>query len=75
MTPVTLGRDFGTEVEILDGIGVDVRVVVSPPDSLADKQLVRVYKDTATGGRNAGAGRHVGQDSSPAVRAPQGQVR
>jgi RND family efflux transporter MFP subunit len=47
MTPVTLGRDFGTEVEILDGIGQDTVVVVSPPDSLVDKQLVRVFQDKA----------------------------
>jgi len=47
LTPVVLGRDFGTEVEILDGVGLDSRVVVSPPDSLVDKQLVRVFQDKA----------------------------
>jgi RND family efflux transporter MFP subunit len=47
MTPVTLGRDFGTEVEIVDGIGLDARVVVSPPDSLVDKQVVRVFQEAA----------------------------
>jgi RND family efflux transporter MFP subunit len=45
MTPVTLGRDFGTEVEILDGIGLDAKVIVSPPDSLVDKQAVRLFED------------------------------
>jgi RND family efflux transporter MFP subunit len=42
MRPVSLGRDFGTEVEVLDGVGADSVVVVSPPDSLVDKQVVRV---------------------------------
>lgn len=42
MTPVVLGRDFGTEVEVLEGVAPDSRVVVSPPDSLMDKQAVRV---------------------------------
>ncbi len=44
MTRVLLGRDFGTEVEILDGVGADSAVVVSPPDSLVDKQVVRVSR-------------------------------
>ena len=47
LTPVTLGRDFGTEVEVLSGIDVGARVVVSPPDSLVDKQIVRVFQDAA----------------------------
>lgn len=47
MTPVSLGRDFGTEVEILGGVGADSRVVVSPPDSLVDKQIVRVSASDA----------------------------
>ncbi len=42
MTRVSLGRDFGTEIEVLGGVGADSRVVVSPPDSLVDKQAVRV---------------------------------
>lgn len=42
MTPVSLGRDFGTSVEILGGVEADSSVVVSPPDSLMDKQAVRI---------------------------------
>ena len=48
MTRVLLGRDFGNEVEVLDGVGADSVVVVSPPDSLVDKQAVRVSR-TGTG--------------------------
>jgi RND family efflux transporter MFP subunit len=44
MTRVSLGRDFGTEVEVLDGVGADSVVIVSPPDSLVDKQVVRVSR-------------------------------
>ena len=42
MVPVTLGRDFGTEVEVVSGLTGRERVVVSPPDSLTDGQVVRV---------------------------------
>ncbi len=47
MTRVSLGRDFGTEVEVLDGVAADSVVVVSPPDSLVDKQAVRVNRPAA----------------------------
>ena len=55
MTPVILGRDFGTEIEIVNGVGADARVVVSPPDSLVDKQRVRVLQAGGSAGRDAGA--------------------
>ena len=42
MVPVTLGRDFGTEAEIVNGLTGKERVVTSPPDSLTDGQVVRV---------------------------------
>jgi RND family efflux transporter MFP subunit len=42
MTPVTLGRDFGTEVEVVSGLPPTARLVVSPPDSLGDGERVRV---------------------------------
>jgi RND family efflux transporter MFP subunit len=48
LTRVSLGRDFGTEVEVLDGVGADSVVIVSPPDSLVNKQTVRVSR-TGTG--------------------------
>ena len=48
MTRVSLGRDFGTDIEVLDGVGADSVVIVSPPDSLVDKQAVRVSR-TGTG--------------------------
>lgn len=46
MVPVALGRDFGTEVEILDGIAAGTKVVVSPPDSLVDRQKVRLLAES-----------------------------
>jgi RND family efflux transporter MFP subunit len=37
---VKLGRDFGTSLEVLSGIGPSDLVIVNPPDSLADGTLV-----------------------------------
>jgi len=39
---VKLGRDFGQTVEILEGVGAGDRVILNPPDSLADGWVVRV---------------------------------
>ena len=44
ITPVTVGRDFGTEVEIVSGLNKDDRVIVNPPDSLEQGQVVRIAK-------------------------------
>jgi len=52
MVTVTLGRDFGTEAEILSGLNGDERVVSSPPDSLTDGQVVRIV--TAPGAAGPG---------------------
>jgi len=44
LTPITIGRDYGTEVEVLSGVEADAKVIVSPPDSLVDGQEVRVQR-------------------------------
>lgn len=47
LADVTLGRDFGTEVEVLAGLAGTEAVVANPPDSLFDGQAVRVRKGDA----------------------------
>jgi RND family efflux transporter MFP subunit len=42
LVPVTIGRDFGTTIEVVSGLKGDESVVVNPPDSLADGQSVAV---------------------------------
>jgi RND family efflux transporter MFP subunit len=42
LVPVTIGRDFGTAVEVVSGLTGSEAVVVNPPDSLADGQSVAV---------------------------------
>ena len=42
LTTVSLGRDFGTEVEVVDGVKAGEAVVINPPDSLVDNEQVRV---------------------------------
>ena len=42
MLPITLGRDFGTEVEVVSGLSPNEAVITNPPDSLVDGEEVRV---------------------------------
>lgn len=39
--PVQLGRDYGTRIEIVDGLSEKDRLLVAPPDGLQDGTLVR----------------------------------
>ncbi|MFZ0961878.1 MAG: efflux RND transporter periplasmic adaptor subunit [Terriglobia bacterium] len=41
MIPIVLGRDFGTEVEVVSGLDGSEKVITNPPDSLVEGQQVR----------------------------------
>jgi hypothetical protein len=44
---VTLGRDFGRTIEVLDGVGPKDRVILNPADSLVSGAVVRVAEAKA----------------------------
>jgi multidrug efflux pump subunit AcrA (membrane-fusion protein) len=60
LRPVTLGRNLGTEVEVVKGLKISDRVVNSPPDSLAAGDTVRIAGQS---GASNGTG---GQADNPA---------
>ena len=45
LKPVKLGRNLGTEFEVLKGLTVSDTVINSPPDSLSSGDVVKVAKD------------------------------
>jgi RND family efflux transporter MFP subunit len=47
LLPVTVGRDFGTEVEIISGLTGNESIIVNPLDSLLSGQQVRISQSTA----------------------------
>jgi multidrug efflux pump subunit AcrA (membrane-fusion protein) len=51
---VTLGRDFGTWVEMLSGVRPEDSVVVSPPDSLAEGTVLTPAADPEAPGSKSG---------------------
>lgn len=50
LTPVTPGRDFGEQIEIVSGLKGDESVITSPPDSIISGQKVQVIRATANAG-------------------------
>jgi multidrug efflux pump subunit AcrA (membrane-fusion protein) len=42
LQPVTIGRDFGDELEVVSGLVPDDQIVLNPPDSIAAGQKVRL---------------------------------
>ncbi len=42
MASITLGRDYGSQVEVVSGLSAGDKVVDSPPDSLAEGDQVRI---------------------------------
>ena len=46
LIPITLGRDFGNEVEVIAGLNGDEQVITDPPDSVVAGEAVRVVTPT-----------------------------
>jgi RND family efflux transporter MFP subunit len=44
LKPVTIGRDYGAQIEIVSGLSPSDHVILSPPDSLVSGAVVRVVK-------------------------------
>jgi membrane fusion protein, multidrug efflux system len=49
LRPITIGRDYGTTLEILGGVSAADRVVINPVESLEDGQSVNVVTDNREG--------------------------
>jgi len=49
LKPITVGHDFGSEVEVVAGLSGDESIIVNPPDSLVSGEAVRVTQQANTG--------------------------
>ena len=49
LKPVTLGHDFGSEVEVVAGLAGNESIIVNPPDSIVSGEEVRVAQPAASG--------------------------
>jgi hypothetical protein len=53
LAPITIGRDDGTVVEVIEGLQPSDEVIQSPPDSLIDGETVRVVQPQQQSGGGA----------------------
>ena len=47
LKPITLGHDFGSEVEVIAGLNGSENVIVNPPDSVVSGQIVRIAQPSS----------------------------
>jgi RND family efflux transporter MFP subunit len=52
LQPITIGKDYGTTLEILGGVTLEDRIVINPADSLEEGQQVNVAPENQ-GGRQS----------------------
>lgn len=52
LDPITVGRDWGTQIEVLTGLSPNQRVVDSPPDSILENEKVNVAANPNQGGQS-----------------------
>jgi RND family efflux transporter MFP subunit len=57
---VSIGRNLGSSVEVLSGLSPSDRVVISPPDSLAGGDLVRIANEASPNGKQPEGGAAAG---------------
>lgn len=50
MRPLAIGRDYGSSLEVLGGITAEDRIIINPPDSLEEGQVVHI--NDGSGGGN-----------------------
>ena len=44
---IKVGRDFGTKIEVINGVGANDQVILNPSDSVTDGQKVQIKKEKA----------------------------
>ena len=49
LRPITIGRDYGTTLEILGGVSFEDRIIINPADSLEDGETVNIAADRQEG--------------------------
>jgi len=66
LRPIKLGRNLGTEVEVVQGLKLSDRLINSPPDSLATGDKVRIAGAAEGAGAEGAATNPGGQETAAA---------
>ncbi|HXJ87925.1 MAG TPA: efflux RND transporter periplasmic adaptor subunit [Candidatus Binatia bacterium] len=75
---ISIGKDYGTTLEVLAGVTTEDQVIINPSDSLEEGQLVNLAPPSAGQGRDQSAARHPQTPQSTRTEEnpeqPQGDV-
>jgi RND family efflux transporter MFP subunit len=71
LKPITIGRNLGTEVEVLTGLTLSERLVNSPPDSLATGDVVRIAAPAPAAAANGERPANAGEEAEAAAPEPK----
>ncbi|MGB7098040.1 MAG: efflux RND transporter periplasmic adaptor subunit [Xanthobacteraceae bacterium] len=71
LKPITLGRNLGTEVEVVKGLTLTDRVVNSPPDSLSAGDTVRIAGQQSSTDGNVGQSANPGREDVAVAQEPK----
>jgi len=55
LKPITVGRDYGSEIEVVAGLTGDEAVIANPPDSIVSGEEVRVAQPSSGTPASGGA--------------------
>jgi RND family efflux transporter MFP subunit len=79
LKPITIGHDYGNEVEVVAGLTGNESIVLNPPDSLTSGQQVRLAQPSTPQAQHNPQGQQSSQGQTPQgqtlqpQQAPQGQ--
>jgi hypothetical protein len=51
LVPITIGRDFGSTLEVTSGLSMGDKVILNPSDSLTSGTPVRIAPENREGGK------------------------
>jgi RND family efflux transporter MFP subunit len=71
LSPIKLGRDFGSQVEVVSGLNASDSVILNPSDSLASGAQVRVVQEAKS---EAPAKQQATQPEAPKAEAPKAEA-
>ena len=69
LKPVKIGRNLGTQVEILSGLSPSDRVINSPPDSLGAGDKVHIAGQQSSGGNSGNVPSSRDKDATPGAQS------
>ena len=70
LIPISVGRDYGNELEVISGLSPDEELINNPPDALVNGQAVRTASNSEPSRTSEQSGDRQGAVASSSIPAP-----